>query len=375
MRFYSLTITNPSTGQNVLLSPSGLGFTAGSGPLATSLHNAQTTSNPNLIGLTNLAALNIEFDLPIYLGHEPQGGSLIRLWGLGVKTISQAANLNPVNGVAMQFALSAGMAKGLPLANPAQSGLIAAGEIWQAFGNWQGTNQTLDIIVQPGAPPGNQGIGINWNWQKGQNLQDALTQMMAQAFPSYTPDINISATLVAPSPQPGCYRDFAAFSKYLHAYTKQLGVQQYGESYPGVSLAFVTGTSSSGKTQNTLQAFDGQGAAQNVTTLAFQDLVGQPTWIDVNTVTFQTVLRADLQLGDMVTFPTGVMPPYALTTPSAAYPNAPTSSSATFQGLFSIIEVHHYANFRQADAASWNTTFTALYVPPTTPTVGVDLLD
>lgn len=365
MRYYSLTITN-SAGQNVTLSPTGLGFATGAGPLASSLYTAQQTSNSKLIGLTNPAALNIEFDLIVYPGHKPQGQSLIRLWGLGIKTISQAANLNPANGVPASFSLSAGMSKGLPLANPAQAGIIATGLIWQAFGNWSGTEQTLDLIVQPGQPPSNEGISINWNWQKGQNLQAALTQMIAQAFPGYTADINIAPSLVAQSPQPGCYRDIAAFFTYLNRYTQWLGAQQYGPSYPGVTCAFA------GKT---LQVFDGQGTTSSVTTINFQDLVGQPTWIDVNTVTFQTVLRADLQLGDQVTFPTSVVPPYALTTPGAAFPGSPAASSSTFQGLFSITEVHHYANFRQSDAASWNTTFTAIYVPPTTPTVGVDLLD
>lgn len=64
---------------------------------------------------------------------------------------------------------------------------------------------------------------------------------------------------------------------------------------------------------NTIYASDGAGSTPPKTVaLAFQDLLGQPTWIQANTVTFQTVLRGDINYGDKVTFPKGVMIPYAL---------------------------------------------------------------
>jgi hypothetical protein len=355
MRYYELAVSDSGGGQNYLLDPSGLGFAKGSGPLASSLYTSQTTKNSQLIGKTNPNALNIEFDMPVYPGHIPQGQALIRLWGVGLKTLGQASNLNPVNGAFKTFTLKGGMSKGLPLANPAQSGLLAQGIIWQAFGNWQGTNQTLDIIVQPGEPPGNQGVAVSFTWKKGSNLQGAVSQMLAQAFPDYTPKINIGQSLTAPIDQVGCYRDINAFFQYLNAYTKNLGTQQYGADYHGVSFSFVG---------NTIQVTDGKGqAAARSVALNFQDLVGQPTWIDVNTVLFPTVLRGDINWGDQVTFPTGILPPYALTTPAAAYPNSPAASSSAFKGKFVVREVHHYANFREPDAASWNTTFTALYLP------------
>jgi hypothetical protein len=114
---------------------------------------------------------------------------------------------------------------------------------------------------------------------------------------------------------------------------------------------------------NTISVYDGQGPTPaKVVPLAFQDLIGQPTWISASQVSFKTVLRSDIGLGMQVKFPQGIVAPYALTSASAATPNAPVSSKTAFQGNFVVTEIHHFACFRQADAESWNTTYTASVV-------------
>lgn len=352
MRYYSLTISDPD-GTVYQVDKAGLGFAksiANQGPTFSSTWTPWQTANPQLVGQPNPNALNIEFDVPVFMGQEPQGGSLLRVWGLGIRCLSQASDFNPVGSAYKTFELRGGMSKGLPLANPSQAGLIAGGRIWQAFGNWEGTEQTLDLIIYPAPPPNNYGVPISWNWQKGQGLAEALKQMIAQAFPSYTPKIAVSSALVAPSDQIGYYGNIDAFFKYLHRYTRKLGAQANGSGYFGVAFNFLG---------NTIRVFDGTASAP-VKELAFQDLVGQPTWIDVNTIIFPTVLRADIGIGDRIRFPTGVLLPYALTTPNAAYPGAPAASNSIFRGDFRVTEIHHFANSRQGDARSWNSTFTAI---------------
>ncbi len=136
-----------------------------------------------------------------------------------------------------------------------------------------------------------------------------------------------------------------------------MGRQFAGPAYPDVMVNFIG---------NTVYAFDGIGTTPlRTVALAFQDLVGQPTWIDPFQITFPTVLRGDINVGDQVTFPTGVMTPYALTQPGdgAGLPNTPSASQSAFQGTFRVNEVHHYARFREPDAKSWNTTFKANFFP------------
>lgn len=358
MRYYSLEIATTS-GQVFQVQNNGLGFTttaAGQGATFSSIYTPYQMSSPQLIGQPNPNALNLEIDLPIAPLHTPQGNALIRVWGLGIECLVQAANLNPVGTQFNSFVLKAGMSKGLPLANAAQANVIAQGQVYQAFGNWQGTEQTLDLIIQPGFGATNNGVSVIFNWQKGAALASALQQTFQQAFPTYAQNINI-ASLVATSTQGGCYRNVFAFAKWLNAYTARLGAQSEGAGYPGVSIITIG---------NAIYAFDGAGPVPAKTVpLAFQDLVGQPTWIDVNTILFPTVMRGDINYGDTVTFPKGILLPYALTSPAAAYPNSPAASSLTFSGNFAVNEIHCYGNYRAPDAASWNTTYKGIYVPGT----------
>src|ERR1700752_2385438 len=119
MRFYDIKITDPKSGKLI-----------------------QQFTSLNTLGQTIPGALNVELDIPVFRMAEPAGAAYVRVWGISIKDIGQAFDLNGKN-----IEVSAGMAKGLPLANPKQSGLILQGTIQQAFGNWQGFDQTLDFVV------------------------------------------------------------------------------------------------------------------------------------------------------------------------------------------------------------------------------------
>ena len=371
MRLYELTITD-ADGSVWYPETSGLGFVKQSPTWGASFSSLYTpwvlnTASSPLAGQANPSALNVEIDLQIAPAHTLQGQGSIRIWGLGVRALGQAANLNATGNPPSVFkiwTLRAGMSAGLPLANPSQSGILAGGIIYQAFGNWEDVNQTLELIVQNGPTP-LLTTAISWQWTKGQALSAALKQMFSQAFPAYAASINISENLIAPSTQTGCYMNLGSFSKYLLAYTQRIGAQQYGSGYGGVSIV---------AKNNGIFVIDGQGTTPASHQLAFQDLVGQPTWIAANTITFATVMRGDIDYGDTVTFPTGTQTPYALTTPGAAFPNSPAASATAFQGAFLVTEIHHYGNFREPQASSWATVFTAV-LDQTTPELGVDLLD
>lgn len=346
MRYYDLVISN-SSGQVYKPNSSG-GFTLGNG-------GSTFTSFVN--GKTDPGALQIEFDIPVVPYNTPQGGSLIRVWGIGLQMIGQASNLNGT-----KFVLSAGMQKGLPLAtatlSQGQAGIIAQGSVYQAYGNWEGVNQTLDLICNPSNidPP----LGISFSWPLSTPLTTALSTALSAAYPKY----KIDTTGMLPSLYPNssqwgaCYPTLAAFAQYLQGYTKPLGAQSTGNAaYQGVLLSIVG---------STIFATDGT-QSPRIVNIAFQDLVGQPTWIGPNTVTFKTVLRSDISLQTKIKFPSGIIAPYALTNQAAAVPNAPARSKSVFQNYFTVLEVHHYANYRQPSAEAWNTTFTAVGTLPSPP--------
>lgn len=340
----------------------------GPGGFAPSANGRPTFSSRALTlggGLVNdPGALNIEFDCPVNPYDIPHGNFSIKIWGIGLRQISQGANLNsnPATGaLGASVVLSGGMAPWItttPVLATAQTkyaGVLVAGNVFQAYGNWQGVEQTLEMIVMPGQgfwPTG----GISLFWQPGQLLSTTLYNSLKAAFPQCAVNVNIQAITQSQSSvaQAACYRSLPEFAGMLTEMTKKLGAQQGLANYDGVRLVY----DSFGKT---LVAFDGTAPVKTIA-LQFQDLIGQPTWIGPNQLTFKTILRADIQVGYFVTFPAGIAG-YVLTSQSAAAPGVPASSSSTFQGTFLVQEVHHRGNFRQADGDSWATDFVATFSP------------
>ncbi len=353
MRSYDLTLTNPA-GQILALSTNGFAVSTSGRPTFSSRTPTQGGGTINDPG-----ALNIEFDMPVSTYAMPQGLQSIRVLGVGIKQISQGALLNPNPPVGIPgagFTLTGGMRPGLPLATAAyqdnQSGVLAQGSVYQAFGNWQGINQTLELVVQPAtlAPQG----GIQFKWLPGQMLWLAIYAALQPAFPGLTVNVAISPSLVqttSSSSVNGGYKTLGDFAEMLVDQTQKIGTQVTNNPlYPGVQIAIAG---------NTINVYDN--TAQSMPKqLKFQDLIGQPTWIEANAVNFKTVLRADIQLGDLITFPPGIVQPYVLTSPGAVSPGSPASDASTFKGTFLVQEVHHFGNFRQPDADSWATTFTAV---------------
>jgi hypothetical protein len=343
VRYYSLTLSQPN-GDSIVQDGTG-GFTTGSGPTFTSLVN----------GRTDPGALNIEFDFPGYALSTSQGAQRIKIWGVGLRSLSQASNL-----AGMNFSLKAGMANGLPLANSVQAGLILQGKVFQSYGNWQGVNQTLDLIVNPGLPGVLDSlfdIQIPFWWPAGTPLNEVLSNALGQLFQGFKTQVEILEDVTLANDEAGYYDNIFQFASYLKGITVMQGSQRV-LNYPGVDITW---------NGDVIRAFDG---TQNVSgpygqgvALDFQDLIGQPTWLTGTTVSFQTVLRADISIGNTVTFPKGILTPYALTSPAAAVPNVPASSRSIFQGSFIVNEVHHYGNFRDPDADSWCTAFVCTSPP------------
>lgn len=288
-------------------------------------------------GQNDPGALNVELDVTVAPFAAPMGGSFVRVWGIPLQQISQAANLNKKT-----IEVYGGMAAGLPLANPAQQGLLARGSVWPAFGNWIGTDMTLDLILQ--APftgsnlPALQSKPPNLvhNWQAGQPLGNALKTALSTAFPGFTPVMKISPKLVLPYVDTGFYKTLESYAGYI----KQISRSILGfDSYPGVNIAM------QGKN---IVAYDGTQSQGNGKQIEYKDLIGQPTWLGLNTVQVKTAMRADIMVGDTVKLP------QTLATASASSASQFRQSSV-FQGTFLVQQVRHIGNFRQPDGASWVT--------------------
>lgn len=321
-------------------------------------------------GGANPAAQKVEIDIALTSMDSSLPGSFVRVWGIGLAEIGQASDLN-----GMQVFVYGGMSKGLPLANPAQSGLLASGQIYQAFGNWTGVDQTLDIYLtaggsapssstvtgQPGqtlVPTSNDApANIVFQWQPGQPLLTPLVNTLQTAYPTYSIVGAVHEGLVwAGAAATGFYATLGQLATYLRQKSLSI-ISGYAPataptSYPGVSLVL---------SNNTITVSDGTTQTQPKQ-IQFIDLVGQPTWVGSFTVMACTVMRGDMDVGDYVTLPNSVgittansNSQYFQPTPGSG-PYSSLKTNSIFSGTFQVIELRHVGDSRDPAALGWVTT-------------------
>lgn len=299
------------------------------------------TSHPNGISAPpDPGALNVVFDLLVF-DHVPKpdsgstgdaGGHGIRVWGIPLSDIGQATDL-----VGMTVQVFGGMGKGLPLANPSQARLLVKGQIFRAFGNWIGVNMTLDLIVTPVA---NQPANLSFVWAKGSPLSTAITAALHAAYPGAPVTMNISPNLVLNCDEKGYYGSLGQFNDYLNGISKDI----VGGTYNGVRITIRNGG---------FVVFDGTTQSAEPIAISFLDLIGQPTWIDVNSIQVTCVMRADIGVGDQITLP-------ATQVTQSALGSVSLKLSSIFTGTFLVQRVRHIGNYKDPNGSAWATVIEAL---------------
>lgn len=310
------------------------------------------TSHPN--GIYDPGALQIEYDALIGPYGIPTGGSTIHIHGIPLQDVGQAQQF-----AGMALELKVGMAApGLPLINPAQAGTILKGTVFQAFGNWEGTMQTVDFVVVPGAYTiGNPG-NILLDWSAGESLASALTQTFSVAYPGVQVSMNISSDLVQNHDEPHICGTLDQLAQVVGDITDGVFDNRVTIGIQGGKILVYDNTYRPGPTQ-----------------LNFNDFVGQPTWIGVNTIQLKMVARADLQMGALVRMPQGLQnAPGVITTTAAASPSTVKYQTA-FQNNFIVQELRQIGNFRSPDATQWSTIINCLVIPKTpSVTIGAPII-
>lgn len=309
-------------------------------------------------------ALNVEFNIPQGPYATPQQGAWLKVWGVGLDELANSKLLGPPDNRLCGITIRGGMKKGLPLAKPAQSGLIVDGSVFRPLGNWQYTDQTLEMILLPAVGTNDgQLVNIPFNYPKNTPLDAAIEQSLATGLPKYSRNINIASNLKLPYDVQGAnYTNLNQFAAMILKLSLQQQFQgtptQAGGAYGGVQFRIV------GKT---ITVYDGtkdygRNSFDNPKQIEFEDIIGQPTWIGPNSINFKCVLRADINVGDYVTLPTSLALPYVLSVPGASVPGAPSRSSLTYNGKFVVINVRHAGNSRNPNADSWCTIYNVSFV-------------
>ena len=290
-------------------------------------------------GSFNPGSQNIEIDVTAFNYATPLGSSSVRVWGVGLNDIGQAANYN-----GQLFLLSAGMsAGGYQLANPNQAGVILKGQVFQAIGNYQAAVLTLDFFVIFGqlVSP----LNLVLNWTKGTELSVAIEQALRTAYPSGTNiNVNISQNIRATETQNVPALSLTAFATKCYEYSKRVIKD---DKYIGVQI-------SPSADMTTINVYDGT-VITPIKTLQYNDLIGQPAWLTFSTISFKTVLRADLSVNTYIK-----MPEAAFKQTAASYPAFKQTS--LMQNKFLITQLRQAGNYRQPDGNSWCTIFNAVQI-------------
>lgn len=340
MRYCKIVLTSPTT-------------TTGS--TTTASKSLTFNTHPNGVhSAPDPGALHTIMDLPITTFDQPNGTAYVEVRGVDIVTISQASNLQ-----GYRVKIYGGMGAGYPLAKPSQSGLLMTGVVYQAYGNWVGTEMSLNLLIQPF----NEAITTNdppkfvWYWAKGQSLQDAITKCITTAMPGYTCQFNLATTMTGTHDDLGFYSDFPSVAEVIR--NASLSVNQTS-GYNGVQF-FVVG--------QVFYFFDNSMSA-TAKQIEFTDLIGQPTWlgpVSYPRIMLQTVMRADLAINDVITMPlfnqTGsqTLSGYGSIAPSSTDIQTPKDRSL-FQGNFQVLSLRHIGDSRNPDGTSWVTVIEAVKV-------------
>lgn len=308
-------------------------------------NNAGATWTNNVNGTADLGAQQIEFDVHAYGFGTPVSPAFLRIWGPSKEQISQASDFNGAH-----LELSVGMQKGLPLASAAvaQAGIILSGQIFQAYGNWQGINQTLDfvVLVDGGATQAEPGK-LSFTWKKGDKLEEVVQTVLQAAYPKVKLDINISPNLVLAQDEQGVYQTIEQFASYVKGVSLDILGASGTATYQGVEIVL---------SNDVMRVFDGTASSDGAPTpITVQDLIGQPTWLSANSIQFSTVVRSDMSIGSQVTFP----PIASATAVTTQQSGSNVRSKNAFTGTWIISYIRHVGNSRAPDAQSWISTFQA----------------
>ena len=338
MRFYNVTIynKNPDGSQGSIYTGADISGNTPIFPL-----NTQDQFGNSIRG-----ALNVEFDLTVADSSTPIN-SFIRIWGIPLSMLNQASNFN-----GKFIEIGGGMQNGLPLANPKQQGLLARGIIKSAWGNWQGTEQTLDFMISPGA--GTQqlsaaNVPISISIKAGQILGEAIAISLNQAYTSggnllVNFDVNVSDSLILTKAFTANYNNLQSFNTAMKDLSKTIITDI---NYLGITITL---------TPTAIVVTDGYGPPiAPPLQLNYVDFIGQPTWIEAQVMQIKMVMRGDLpQIGNQVQLPSfsnGAKMPVLNTEQS----NPLVRQGLTFTNTMTIKQIKHVGAYRSPSGDAWVT--------------------
>ena len=333
MRFYDITIT-PPLGDATRFA-------------------AFSYSSQSGLGSDNYSALRVDLDIFQNAYHQYASNGYIKIYGVDLKNLQQINSLNPTisaDGKTVQLCgiiVNVGMSKGLPYANSKEQGVIVQGSILQCFANWQGTEVSLDLVIVPGNVDPNSLRNITFSWTKGTELTDAVKNALNTAYPNTLIQGSFSSGLIYTEDAPAQNFDLISLSSKVNQISKNI------KKDPNYTGAIITSTGSG------FYLTDSGITPSATKQIPFTDVIGNLTWLGINTISAKVVMRGDLSIGDYISFQSGI-PVLNIVNNNSQYRN-----NISFNGTFFITKLHHVGSSRSPDGNAWVTIIEAII--PNTP--------
>ena len=307
----------------------------------------QYTSHKN--GVYNPGALMAEMDISRYTFDTPSQESRVSVWGVSPEVLQQ----DILELVGKTITVRGGMLGGLPLSREGKQGLIVRGTVLQVVGNWEGSQLRQDFIIQA-SPTSSVShemvrlgpINLTLVWRAGVKLADALAQCFT-VLGRYQFVIDISDDLVLDYDSSMYCGDLNQLAVALNGISQNILNR---DSYYGVRFTFQG---------NTIYVYDGVGNAESdskkpITQIAFNELIGQPTWIKYGVVSLVMAMRSDMIVGNKILLPANSRPI------GISQSNSQLRDRLAFTGVFRITKVRFVGNSRDPNAANWATIVEAI---------------
>jgi hypothetical protein len=309
-------------------------------------------------GINDPEALDVELDIEISPPGQVAAGS-VKVYGIPYTLISQAFNFND-----NPISVSVGFTNGLPLANDQvpHQGNIVNGTVWVTLGNWIANELSIEFIITPGGNVGGATSPKNivHNMPVGTPLSQAIQNALTTAFPGFMVNVNINPVLVLTEPDQGFYQGLEQYQNYVKTLSESILGNATTTGYHGVTI--------DRSRANQINVYDGSIVGSTVV-LAYEDLVGQPTWVGRNEIQIKTVMRGDISVGGAGGVTNVQLPANTLvTTNSSSFYkmfmtdgplNAQQGNILNFQGTFMIKKIRHVGRFRQPTGEAWVTIINA----------------
>lgn len=305
--------------------------------------------------------LDISFDVNYTASDLIDPATVLTLPGVPIWVLRQAVQL-----VGGSVQLYAGFTDGLPLANARQQGEILNGRVVNAWADWVGTNQALHVVVNPTVRPPTEAetFSITVDGKEDEKLADVIMRALTDAYPEKEVQIAISENLTLAEEWRAVYYRVSQFAAMIRSQSVyMLGVNV---NYAGISIV-VQG--------ERVLVFDNADPASDALVKAIQpyELLGQPSWIGFNKLTWKCPLRADIQCGDLVSLPADIFSGAGGILVRATATPYPQRTTSNFSGQFIVTQVRQIGRFLDADGnTAWTTVFEGIApfitTPPATPT-------